>query len=146
MAGARVAAIMGGVALLGVVPFVLMSLSSDIEGQLEARGERFGSFTFEPDRCRSGQTLGFFGVELGSSADEERRIRLIRDSVEGSMVAYERAGQSEPPTVLRPQDCRTLQVEVIRTNNRVNSVYVVKGSATIDCDELSGTIIFDGCS
>jgi hypothetical protein len=28
----------------------------------------------------------------------------------------------------------------------VNSVYVVKGSASIDCDELVGSLTFDGCS
>lgn len=127
---------------LGVGLFALMA-SSTIEGTLEASGERFGRFTFAADDCTSGQTQGFFGVELRSKQAPGLAVRAIRDPVRGTLVVVARG--SAQPIVLTPEDCATLEVQITKTNTNINDVWVVEGRARIDCPELKGTVTFDGC-
>ncbi len=130
-------------ALLAAAPIFFLT-SSDIEGSLRTSG-RLGDVTFIPDHCESGQTLGFFGVELTSESQPGKRIRLLRDALKGSMVTVEAAGTSQPLAVLGAADCSQIDVNVRKTNTIVNSIYVVEGQASIECPELAGTIQFGGC-
>lgn len=144
-AGRGAAVLTGLIPLLigGVVVFFIYVSSSKLEGSLAASGE-LGSWVIEPDDCSSGQRAGFFGVELSSSADPSHRIRLTRDPVRGNLAIIEDPSQSRP-TVLDIDACRRLDLTINQTNTSINDVWVMQGSATLDCDLLSGTVTFDGC-
>ncbi len=126
----------------GFLIFAAASASS-VEGTLEGSGERIGAMTFAADDCSSGETRGFFGVELRSSTSPGTVIRPMRDPVRGVLIAVDRGGDS--PVVLTPQDCTTLNVHVERTNTNINDVWGVRGHAHAECDELRGRVTFDGC-
>jgi len=141
-----------GVGALALLPIVFVGValfafykitSSEVGGSFTASGPRLGTFSFAPDDCSSGQKRGFFGVELTSSDSPDTLVRAVRDPVRGTLIAVERAGSK--PIVLTPEECRSLHVRVDQTSTNINDVWVVEGSATVDCAELRGEITFEGC-
>lgn len=142
----------GGVGALALLPIVFVGValfafykisSNEVGGSFTASGPRLGTFTFAPDDCTSGQKRGFFGVELSSSDSPDTLVRAVRDPVRGTLIAIERAGSK--PIVLTPEECRSLHVRVDQTSTNINDVWVVEGSATVDCTELRGELTFEGC-
>ena len=129
-----------GIPILIVV--ILSALGPSVEGQLRARGE-LGSWTFVPKSCTSGETLGFFGVELEGGKSETRRLRVMRDELDNPRFAILEAGK--PARVIGPAECPSLESKVVRTNTRVNGVYVIEGRVAASCGLLSGTVSFEGC-
>lgn len=134
-----VPALVGGILLL----FFVMS-ASEVTGSFTAKGKA-GAWTFTPDDCRSGQLSGFSGVELSSSADPDRVIRLSRDAVRGNLVIVDARGASRPTLVLEAAACERLDMNVDRTSTSINDVWVVEGKATIACGDLAGEVTFAGC-
>lgn len=147
--GAKTA--VGGVALIGLIPLLIGGVvglflfvsASTLEGTLTASGE-LGSWVFTPDDCSSGQRAGFSGVELSSSAHPSHRIRLMRDPVRGNLVIIDDSSQSRP-IVIDTDACRRFDLSIRQTNTSINDVWVMEGSAGLDCDQLSGHVTFDGC-
>lgn len=129
--------------IAGVVGLFLFVNSPTLEGSLTASGE-LGSWVFTPDDCSSGQRAGFSGVELSSSAHPSHRIRLMRDPVRGNLVVIDDSSQSRP-IVLDTDACRRLGLSVRQADTSINDVWVMEGSARLDCDQLSGSVTFDGC-
>jgi hypothetical protein len=128
------------IAIVGVALFVMLS-STDVSGELKARGE-LGDWTFTPDDCSSGQPEGFFGVELRSES-ESRRIRFAKDAVRGGLLTIEEGGVS--PRVIQGNTCKSFELTVERTSTTVNDVRVLDGKATVDCETMSGSVTFEGC-
>jgi hypothetical protein len=142
----------GSAGALAALPFVIIGTtlvaffvmtSSDVDGTFEASGPRLGSFTFAPDHCTSGQTRGFFGVELTSRESENTVVRAVRDPVRGALIAIERPDAK--PIVLSPEECRSLEVRIDKTSTSINDVWAVEGRAAVDCAELRGEVTFEGC-
>jgi hypothetical protein len=131
-----------------VVPVVLMFVFSNVfktelEGTLRFSGARLGDVSLTPTSCRSGQLSGFFGVELSAEGSPSLKVRLIKDPVQGDLVAIERSGQA--PMVVRSTDCESMRLEVVRTSTNINEVWNVEGRASIVCTELRGELRFNGC-
>lgn len=128
---------------IGVVAMFVAVSSSTLEGSLTAGGA-LGSWVITPDGCTSGQRAGFFGVELTSSADPAHRIRLSRDPVRGNLAIIEDPSQPRP-AVIDIDACRRFDLTVTQTDTSINEVWVIEGSARLDCELLSGTVTFAGC-
>ena len=139
-----------GAALTFVIPALIASIvglflfiaGTDVSGRLQAGGA-LGSWTFEPDDCVSGQREGFGGVVLNSSAHRERVVRIVRDPVRGGLIVVASAGR--PNHVLSGESCKRLDVAVERTNTNINDIWAVDGSVTLECNDLSGSVVFKGC-
>jgi hypothetical protein len=140
--GAAVALLGPLIAAAGVGMFFYVS-STTVEGSLTATPE-LGGFTLTPDDCSSGQRQGFHGVELWSSADSSRRVRLVRDAVLGDSVVIEESSPARR-TVLGPERCPRFRLAIEQTDTNINEVWVMEGSASLDCDVLSGQVSFAGC-
>jgi hypothetical protein len=132
------------VAIGAIVLFVFFGVfGTELEGSLRLSGARTGEASFTPTSCRSGQLAGFFGVELDAEGSPGLTVRLVKDPVQGDLVAIQRSGQS--PVVLRPADCESMRLEVVRTSTNINDVWNVEGSASLACTELRGDLVFSGC-
>ena len=119
-----------------------MISNTKVTGQLKATGD-LGSWAFEPDDCTSGQREGFGGVVLTSSKQPERVLRVVKDPVRGSLVVVASPGRANH--VLSGDSCPRFEVSANRTSTNINDVWVVDGSVTLDCKELSGSVTFEGC-
>src|SRR4030095_16123465 len=115
---------------------------TEVSGRLQAKGA-LGSWVFEPDSCSSGQCEGFGGVVLTASAQPERLVRAVRDPVRGNLVVV--ASNGQPNHVLTDGSCTRFDVKADRTSTNINEVWVVDGRLSIECSELSGSVVFEGC-
>jgi hypothetical protein len=102
-----------------------------------------GEAKFTPSSCDSGQLSGFFGVQLGADESPGLTVRLIKDPVQGDLVAIQRSGQA--PLLVKPSDCESMRIEINRTSTSINDVWNVEGSAAFACAELRGELKFAGC-
>jgi hypothetical protein len=144
-AGAR-----SGTALVFLVPLFIASTlglfflvsRTEVKGRLDAKGA-LGSWVFEPDDCTSGQREGFGGVTLTASAARGRVVRVVRDPVRGDLVVV--ASQGKPNHALESKSCARFQANVERTSTNINDIWVVNGSVSVECNELSGSVVFEGC-
>jgi hypothetical protein len=128
--------------IAGILLLFFLVASTDVSGRLRANGA-LGSWSFEPDDCTSGQREGFGGVVLTAAAHPERVIRVVRDPVRGSLVVV--ASQGQPNLVLAADSCPRFEVNVERTNTSINEIWAVDGSLTIECRDLVGSAVFEGC-
>jgi hypothetical protein len=120
--------------------FLLLTLTAcaaHVSGSLQVDGT-----AFVPATCRSGQALGFAGVELAD--DQQRRLRLVQ-AVDGTFQAvYFPPGQSVGQNL---GSCGTMTLQ--NGVAVVNGVRNVEGRATLNCSggshALSGSVAFEGC-
>ena len=106
------------------------------KGELVVDKSEVGSWTMQVTTCQSGEHTGFYGVDL---AEPSGRIgvRLARDPVRGFAVLL-RAPDSDKAGTLTAETCKGLAVEVRRTNTTVNTIRLLDGEATFDCDLPGG--------
>jgi hypothetical protein len=148
--GKRPAGAVAGAALAFVIPAFIAAMlglfylvaRTEVSGRLNAKGA-LGSWAFEPDDCTSGQREGFGGVVLTASAQPERLVRVVRDPVRGNLVVVATKGQ--PNHVQTGGSCARFDVNAERTSTNINDIWVVDGSLSIECSELSGSVKFEGC-
>jgi hypothetical protein len=144
-AGARSGAVLAVVlplfiaAILGLFVFVS---STDVSGRLQAAGA-LGDWAFEPDDCDSGQLEGFAGVILKSSKMKGREVRVVKDPVRGNLVVV--ASSGTPNHVISSETCPGLVLNVRRDNTSINEVWKQDGNVKLDCQELTGSVTFEGC-
>jgi hypothetical protein len=97
---------------------------------------------FQPNACRNGTAVGFFGVEFSDATGA--RLRL-QSTVSGSANAYYFAPGAPMPAEFFM--CGTLSM--MTQNSTVNRVRNVQGNATLNCTNagasLQGTIQFENC-
>lgn len=149
LAGKAPAGAASGAAVAFLVPAFIAAIlalfffmaRTEVSGRLQAKGA-LGSWAFTPDDCSSGQREGFGGVVLSSKHDS-RQVRVVRDPVRGNLVVVATPGQ--PNQVLAGEGCSRFQATANRTNTSINDIWVVEGSLSIDCAELSGSVKYDGC-
>lgn len=148
--GKRPAGASSGAALTFLVPLFIagtlgwffLAASTEVSGRLQASGA-LGAWVFEPDDCVSGQREGFGGVVLTTSKHPERVVRVVRDPVRGELVVV--ASPGKPNHVLNRESCSRLDASVERTSTNINDIWVVDGKATLECNDLSGSVTFEGC-
>jgi hypothetical protein len=97
---------------------------------------------FTPTTCRSGEPMGFTGVELADARGQ--RLRISAGVTGQSLVYYfPDANSSMVPMGF----CGPLSIE--RQNSRINNVYNVRGNATLNCTglggALTGSVSFENC-
>lgn len=138
-----------GVAMVFVVPLLIAGIlglfflmaSSEVKGRFQAKGA-LGAWELVPDDCSSGQREGFSGVVL-TAKNQARVLRVVRDPIRGNLVVV--ASDGKPNQVLSADSCARFQVNVTRTNTSINDIWVVDGSLTLECGDLSGSATFEGC-
>jgi hypothetical protein len=128
--------------IAGAIALIVMATSTEISGRLQASGSA-GSWVFEPDDCTSGEREGFGGVVLTASALPARLVRIVQDPVRGNLVVL--ASQGQPNRVMDDKSCRRFDVQVQRTDTRINKIWAVDGRVAIECDELAGSVVFETC-
>lgn len=135
----------------GLVAAILLlrATSARVDGTVTASGPRLGSWTMPVHACRSGQTKGFFGVDLWESQDDPRDVRLIRDPVAGTVVNVNEPAPSTKAVQFREGSCKVLDAVVEQRNSSVNDVVNVRGHLVMDCteggDHVEGRATFENC-
>jgi HSP20 family molecular chaperone IbpA len=111
---------------------------SDVEGTVEADIPQFkAKWQMTPTACYSGERSGFFGVDLIEDDDQDTLVRIASDPIEGYRVATNVPGTDKSVHVAAEDGCQTFDIDVVRTNTRINNIWDVEGHAVVDC-ELPG--------
>ncbi len=123
--------------LFASLSVALVACAAHVGSSIMVDGSRFS-----PRTCRSGQAMGFSGVEL---ADElGQRLRLAR-LLDGTFQAVYFPAGSEMGENLGA--CGTMNIE--EGGAVINGIRNVKGSATLDCGgtkhRVTGNLRFEGC-
>jgi hypothetical protein len=126
----------------GLITLVVHAFTAGVEGSITAKGA-LGDFTFQPDDCASGQTMGFFGVELTSEHDTKRRIRLMNDELGQPKIAV--LVDDQKPKVLAANQCPGMKLAIVRTNDVTNGVYLVEGAVAADCPLFRANVTYERC-
>jgi hypothetical protein len=126
-----------GAALAVSLPLVLIACTNKLSGELDVAGSKF-----VPESCRSGQALGFSGVEL--TAKDGRRIRVAQ-TASGDGFAIFFGPEDVSGTELGR--CGPFQLET--QSSTINNIRNVKGTAKLDCGtadiKVSGSVTFENC-
>ena len=155
--GAKIGMAVGiGGAVVGVVVAILAvaspgtlfkacGLAPKVKGTFEAKGGHIGSFTFEPNHCRSGERQGFFGVYLFKKGDNDHFVKVARNPATGKTAVSVKIPGTDKMRVMTT--CKVLTANMHRTNTRVNKIWVMKGSVNVDCpsENFKGQATFDNC-
>ncbi len=124
-----------------VLLFAVVAGGTGCKNKIEA-SLRVDDGTFYPDSCRSGQALGFSGVELTGNLGN--RLRLVSTPDGASQVFYFAKGAATGDAV---GACGPLVVT--RQNSTINSITNVEGHATLKCEgaghKVEGTVSFSNC-
>lgn len=119
-----------------------------LSGQLAVRSDVHGTWRMAPTACGSGEHLSFFGVDLLEDGDEETLVRIVLDPLAGFRVALNVPGE-DIALILDEGDCETFDVDVTRTNTRVNEIWQVDGHALLACHrsdlDVDADLRFSGC-
>ena len=120
-----------------LILFALVGCHAKVTGTLQVDGT-----TFAVAQCRSGQALGFSGIELTDA--NGRRLRLLANA-DGTCTAAIFRGDSTTGDRLGP--CGVLTTEA--QSSRINSIVNLKGTAKLACEavghKVAGNIEFENC-
>ena len=121
-----------------VFPILLLvaACSAKLSGQIDLDGKKF-----DIDSCRSGQALGFHGIQLAD--DPGTKIRLVSNA-DGSTNAIVFAPGADRGEDLGP--CGTLEMHA--QNSKINDVTNQEGVAKLSCKgahAVEGTLQFENC-
>jgi hypothetical protein len=138
-----------GAALVLLIPAFIAAIlalffvvsHTEVSGRLQAKAA-LGSWAFAANDCSSGQRESFDGVVLTATGDPHA-VRVVRDPVRGSLLVIASAGQ--PNRVIAQDSCSRFQVNVNRTNTNINDIWVVDGNLSVECEQLAGSVVFEGC-
>ena len=137
--------------------FVMGKGCSKIEGNLVSRGEPVGTFTFEPDACRSGQRMQFYGAVILGKDKHSGAVVVIEDPIKGKIVKIEVPGSCQPPdyekckeVIIDPAACNVYDMAVKRTSTMVNDIRLIDGHLRLNCGfkeggSLQANLIFENC-
>ena len=124
-----------------------VGVSTSVQGEILARGEKAGELLLRPEACLSGDRGNFRGVDLLAPP---LVLRVVAEPVEGLAVALIDSASGERRGIFRRSDCSVLRGDVQRTGWRVNDVADVSGFVEAECrlasgEELVGSIQFEHC-
>lgn len=110
-------------------------------GSFRATGGKLGKWEMPVTGCQSGEKYSFSGVMLFDKADKSRHIRVIQ-TPRGKTEIYVQLKQGSDPVELT---CKTVNVKIERTGANVNFHDELRGSVTLTCPDLSGSVTFPSC-
>jgi hypothetical protein len=151
--------VLGIAAFIGMLAFTLRSGS--VEGEIHARGRPFGTWSMKPTDCYSGQHQNFFGVWIAREIEKKNGregfkggIKLMKSPLEEWNVYVESPLECESFKCklweLQRSSCKAFEVDVRKTDNNINDIWVMEGQVTVDCTTpeggaLTANLKFDGC-
>jgi hypothetical protein len=151
--------VLGIAAVIGMLAFAFGSGS--VEGEIHARGKPFGTWSLKPTSCYSGQHQNFFGVWVAPELKESRGregfkggIKLMKSPLEEWNAYVESPLECESFKCkiweLPRASCKVFDVDVHKTSNNINDIWVVEGHAKLDCTlpeggSVTANLTFDGC-
>ena len=99
--------------------------------------------SWKPDACQTGELEQFFGFVLGASGSPVV-LRAVLDPLDGPGLRITGL-EGTPPygLVVRPADCRTLDLSVQPTGWWVNELRDVSGTLDVSCT-LDGGVSLEG--
>ncbi len=105
-----------------------------VDGKLVVAAPGAPASTLAPSECRSGERETFFGIDvLGPGG--ALVVRLVQDPLGDQAL---RVQQGNRRWVLRPSDCKAFEMTLVRTRDRVNSVWDMNGSLKVECATRDG--------
>jgi hypothetical protein len=123
--------------LFTLVAVACFACTSKVEGSLEVDGAPFAI-----DECRSGQALGFNGIQLNGKDGRRVRMLAMADGTTNVALFGKDAAVGD-----QLGQCGTLAVKA--QNSRINSINNLEGSAHLDCaafgHSVVGKIKFENC-
>jgi hypothetical protein len=129
---------------LGVALLVLAGCGSELHGKLTAQlPDRAEPLTVAPNRCKSGQRQGFFGVDLWTDGDDAAKIRGVLDPIDGAAVRLELPGAPAPLTLSSQSTCEVFDFLVENEGPTTNDIRHVGGHLLLDCVEAGITLVAD---
>ena len=130
---------------------------SKAEGNLVSKGEPVGTFTFEPDVCRSGQRMQFYGAVILGKDKHAGAVVVMEDPIKGKIVKIEVPGSCQPPdyekckeVIVDPASCGVYDMAVKRTMTTVNDIRLIDGHLRLNCEfkeggSLQANLKFENC-
>jgi hypothetical protein len=130
---------------------------SKTEGNLVSNGEPIGTFTFEPDACRSGQRMQFYGAVILGKDKHAGAVVIIEDPIKGKIVKIEVPGSCQPPdyekckeVVIDPAACSVYDMAVKKSMTTVNNIRLIDGHLRLNCGfkeggSLQANLNFENC-
>jgi hypothetical protein len=148
--------------IAGTIAMLAFTLGSgSVEGEIHARGKPFGTWSMKPTSCYSGQHQNFFGVWLARELEKANGregfkggLKLMKSPLEEWNVYVETPLECESFKCkifeLPRSSCKVFDVDVRKTGNNINDIWVVEGHAKVDCTTPEGGVVtanltFDGC-
>jgi hypothetical protein len=118
-------------------------LSPAVAGEIIIRTAPGEPVTWTPAFCQTGEIEQFFGFVLGAS-DSPVVFRAVLDPLDGPGLRITGL-EGTPPYgfVVRPADCRVLDLRVQPTRWRVNEMRDVSGTLDMSCN-LAGGLSLEG--
>ena len=105
-----------------------------VDGRLVIAAPGAPATTIAQADCRSGERETFFGIDvLGPGG--ALALRLVQDPLGDQAL---RVQQGSRRWVLRPSDCKTFEMALVRTRDRVNSIWDMNGSLNVLCTTRDG--------
>lgn len=123
----------------------------DLGGRLAVRSDEYGSWTMSPTTCYSGEHQQFFGVDLTQDGDVARGVRIVLDPVDGYTLLVN-VPERDIALVIGESTggCELFDLQVERTNVRINNIWAVEGHAFVKCragaTEIDADLEFSGCA
>ena len=115
-----------------------VACSSKIEGEIKVNDQ-----VFEIERCRSGQALGFSGLQLNGK--DGRNLRLFAQPDGSTRAALLPADGDKVGVDLG--NCGVLQLKA--QSSRINNITNLEGSTTLECEKdgvkVAGKLKFENC-
>lgn len=130
-------------------------LGMTVTGKIHSVGGELGTFDVPLEECESGETSGFFGVDLYSKDSKDLRLRYVHDEAKGNIVkvAYN-SKKGSVYVITRDDKCAVLEGSVEKTNFSTRStkgmIRHLKGHVKFDCPvegkgHVTGEATFAGC-
>lgn len=114
-----------------------------VAGEIVIRTSGSEPIFWSPAVCQTGEIEQFFGFIVGA-ADSPIVLRAVLDPLDGPGLRI--TGLEGPPpygVVLRPADCKTLDLRVQPTSWRVNEMRDLSGTLDMSCT-LDGGMSLEG--
>jgi hypothetical protein len=127
----------------GTIQEARQVLSPTVAGEIIIRTASGEPLTWTPAFCQTGEIEQFFGFVLGAS-DSPVVLRAVLDPLDGPGLRVTGV-EGTPPYgfVVRPADCRVLDLRLQPTSWRVNEMRDVSGSLDVSCN-LDGGVSLEG--
>jgi hypothetical protein len=141
----RLLPVLAAVALAGcgTIHEAMQVATPTVAGEIEIRSSGSEPVTWKPDVCQTGETEQFFGFLFAASGSPVV-LRAVLDPLDGPGLRITGL-EGTPPygVVVRPSDCRVLDLRVQPTNWWVNEMRDVSGSLDVSCS-LEGGVSLKG--